>query len=440
MQHPDEGTVHAWLDGELPGDEAARIEAHVAACASCAALVAEARGLIAASSRILGALDDVPGGVVPDATSPAGDPAVARPGLTIERGATAAPAARTSRRPFYRNPQLAAAAAVVLMAVGTWTVWQRSTAARDAVAPPGLVGETAASAAPAVQRMDSAALRGATVPAPSSDPRAAKAMADEASSGKRATARAAGAPSNLGRSTQVAGAPAREKAPAAPAEAASGARLLAERDQSARRDRAANEAPPPAAPAPAPALAQRATKDSALKGVATTGVTAERKVAVSTDSLVAKEEARVRGEVAAQRQLPDSIRARRKLGGDTPARLSEVVVTGAAAALPGAAAGASIAIVNACYELTRTTAALENRVPARIHLLGTRGPTIGQRVLNELTVLDADPDTGEWFWWVRGDRVAMLVRVEDNVVRYEAPFMGAGAVDVKATMRPCREG
>ena len=60
MQHLDEGTIHAWLDGALSADEAARAEAHVASCSACADAVAEARGLIAASSRILTALDNVP--------------------------------------------------------------------------------------------------------------------------------------------------------------------------------------------------------------------------------------------------------------------------------------------------------------------------------------------------------------------------------------------
>jgi hypothetical protein len=69
MQHPDEGTIHAWLDGALRPDEAARVEAHVAECAECAARVAEARGFVAASSRILSALDNVPRGVVPSAPS-----------------------------------------------------------------------------------------------------------------------------------------------------------------------------------------------------------------------------------------------------------------------------------------------------------------------------------------------------------------------------------
>jgi anti-sigma factor RsiW len=67
MQHLDEGTIHSWLDGALSAEEAARVEAHVVECPQCATAVAEARGFIAASSRILTALDHVPGGVVPAA-------------------------------------------------------------------------------------------------------------------------------------------------------------------------------------------------------------------------------------------------------------------------------------------------------------------------------------------------------------------------------------
>jgi hypothetical protein len=65
MQHLDEGMIHTWLDGELPTQEAAAVEAHVAECAQCAAAAAEARGFIAGSSRILTALDDAPRGVIP---------------------------------------------------------------------------------------------------------------------------------------------------------------------------------------------------------------------------------------------------------------------------------------------------------------------------------------------------------------------------------------
>ncbi|MBA2684729.1 MAG: zf-HC2 domain-containing protein [Gemmatimonadaceae bacterium] len=68
MQHLDEGTIHAWLDGELPPAEMAAAEAHVGTCDECRAAVAEARGFVAGASRILLALDAVPGGVLPAST------------------------------------------------------------------------------------------------------------------------------------------------------------------------------------------------------------------------------------------------------------------------------------------------------------------------------------------------------------------------------------
>lgn len=67
MQHLDEGTIHSWLDGALGVDESARVEAHVKECPECAAAVAEARGFVAGSSRILTALDNAPRGVIPAA-------------------------------------------------------------------------------------------------------------------------------------------------------------------------------------------------------------------------------------------------------------------------------------------------------------------------------------------------------------------------------------
>jgi putative zinc finger protein len=67
MQHLDEGTIHSWLDGALDSEEAASVAAHVGECPECAATVAEARGFIAASSRILTALDNAPRGVIPAA-------------------------------------------------------------------------------------------------------------------------------------------------------------------------------------------------------------------------------------------------------------------------------------------------------------------------------------------------------------------------------------
>ena len=98
MQHLDEGTIHSWLDGALGANEAARVEAHVAECPQCAAAVAEARGFIAASSRILTALDHLPRGVVP-----------------------MAPPVKRHNRAMWR-----AAAAVLVVAVGSLVVVRSS--------------------------------------------------------------------------------------------------------------------------------------------------------------------------------------------------------------------------------------------------------------------------------------------------------------------------
>jgi len=68
MPHHDEGLIHAWLDGELDAAEAARVEALVATDPAWAAAAADARGLVAASSRIVRALDDVPARVIPART------------------------------------------------------------------------------------------------------------------------------------------------------------------------------------------------------------------------------------------------------------------------------------------------------------------------------------------------------------------------------------
>ena len=65
MNHLDEGTIHAWLDGAVDATRAREIEAHLAQCPACSSAIAEARGFVAGASRILNALDDVPAGVTP---------------------------------------------------------------------------------------------------------------------------------------------------------------------------------------------------------------------------------------------------------------------------------------------------------------------------------------------------------------------------------------
>jgi hypothetical protein len=120
-EHLDEGTIHAWLDEALAPDESRVIEAHVQTCERCSAAVAEARGLMAASSRILSALDEVPAGVVPGASSGnTGDQLAA---LRARRAAEQS----ARRRSWWRNPQFVAAASVAFVALGTAAVmWQGS--------------------------------------------------------------------------------------------------------------------------------------------------------------------------------------------------------------------------------------------------------------------------------------------------------------------------
>ena len=55
--HVAEESVYAWLDGALATVDADAVEQHVRECVSCAAVVAEARGFIAASARIMNAAD-----------------------------------------------------------------------------------------------------------------------------------------------------------------------------------------------------------------------------------------------------------------------------------------------------------------------------------------------------------------------------------------------
>ncbi len=109
MQHPDEGTIHAWLDGELPEHQANEIAAHARDCPECSARVAEARGLVAASTRILTALDNIPAGVIPE--EPFTVPTPAR------------------RQRWYDRTDLRAAAALLIVAGASFLVVQRDSGA-----------------------------------------------------------------------------------------------------------------------------------------------------------------------------------------------------------------------------------------------------------------------------------------------------------------------
>lgn len=55
MSHVDEGTLHAYLDGELTPVEVGRLESHLAGCAACRARLDEERALIERAARLLDA-------------------------------------------------------------------------------------------------------------------------------------------------------------------------------------------------------------------------------------------------------------------------------------------------------------------------------------------------------------------------------------------------
>jgi len=116
MQHLEEGTIHAWLDGALSAMEARDVEAHVASCAECSAMVAEARGLIAGASRIVSSLDVVRGNVIPNASA-------GRGGKSVWRS-------------LHLSPARAALAATLLLAVSTLLTARHDTPSKLVVDSP----------------------------------------------------------------------------------------------------------------------------------------------------------------------------------------------------------------------------------------------------------------------------------------------------------------
>ena len=155
MSRPDEGMIHAWLDGELDAAEAARIEALVRDDAEWAAAAAEARGFIAASARIVGALDHVPANVIPnandarEASQPVFHPATER---AVSR---AGESARARRAPWW----VMRVAALIVVATGTALIVARSPGNLEQATAPQMkddgppamtaAGPTAATVAPA---------------------------------------------------------------------------------------------------------------------------------------------------------------------------------------------------------------------------------------------------------------------------------------------------
>jgi hypothetical protein len=132
-EHLDEGTIHAWLDGALAPDESARVESATGSCAECAALVAEARGLIAASSRILSSLDAVPAGVIPGSSA------------DVDQLAALRARRRATSRRWWQDRRVAVAASLVFVA-GISSLVLRSDEGESARSLSQVTAESASSA------------------------------------------------------------------------------------------------------------------------------------------------------------------------------------------------------------------------------------------------------------------------------------------------------
>jgi hypothetical protein len=133
-EHLDEGTIHAWLDGALPPDESALVESAAESCAECAARVAEARGLIAASSRILSSLDAVPAGVIPGSSA------------DVDQLAALRARRQAASRRWWQDRRLVVAASLVFVAGVSSLVWRSS--GNESASTDALTVETAAAPAP----------------------------------------------------------------------------------------------------------------------------------------------------------------------------------------------------------------------------------------------------------------------------------------------------
>lgn len=158
MQHPDEGTIHAWLDDQLSPEERARLEQHFDQCEQCAALVVEARGLVAGAARIVGALDGVRSGVIP----------------ATKRAGSASP--KSLWRALRFTPVRAAIAATLLLATATVFTVRQGGQMADSARPAGAM--PASAAAPTLPMAAGAA--------PPPAPVAAMAAPPAASVGRRA--------------------------------------------------------------------------------------------------------------------------------------------------------------------------------------------------------------------------------------------------------------
>lgn len=439
MEHIDEGTIHAWLDEALPPDEGARVDQHVRACAECAAAVAEARGLIAASTRILSALDDVPRDVVPRRVHEvrADDAPTVRPAVKTTPATPVGTAPVRRRRPWWQRPQFAAAAGVAFVAVALSVVWQRSpqrtvadfagTGASEPVMAPG-------AAAPEVV---SAPVGGAAPnAAPNAEPNAAPNAASEAESPRDAAA----ASTRESKEADVsAGAGAAEqarlgaRADGPRAKAAPQNDALADANTRARGagDVAGNVATSPAAAPPTPTQESVERTDMVRRAAAPPAAAPTSPATVATKAVAPPPAARalpvvggatapVADSAPAKRQLsitPDAITRSEKarVQGERGVQSQSGVATGATGARASEARRdlSTVEGIVGCYRLDRRGPALDAGVADVIALLRDGQGTFEGDTLRIARLVGVAPSPNtEWRWTLSARGDVTLVRVQ----------------------------
>ncbi len=135
MSHVDEGTLHAYADGELLARQHAEVEAHLSVCAECRARLAEARVATGRAAQLLAQLE--PG------------PVRAPSWRELEERASAR--GREAPRRSWIKPSLAMAATIVIaFGVG----WFSRASWVEVAARPDLTSRGVATQAPAVDRVE----------------------------------------------------------------------------------------------------------------------------------------------------------------------------------------------------------------------------------------------------------------------------------------------
>jgi anti-sigma factor RsiW len=134
MQHLDDGTIHALLDGELTAEEAEALSEHVRYCAACADRLAEERLIQSEAERMIAELD-APAPAAAEAPMPPGNEALEPPLAPEQPKYSGPPVVLIPEREYQRSriPRLLGWAATLIVAAGAG--WFASVARQSAPSP-----------------------------------------------------------------------------------------------------------------------------------------------------------------------------------------------------------------------------------------------------------------------------------------------------------------